>query len=90
VAPACPDVCVIEAETTAPKAAAATATVISEPERRSSMLFPPFFTLAHIPIGKPASTFPGHARLTLAHIPIGKPVSTFPGHARYCCSGSGS
>src|SRR6516165_11357032 len=61
VAPACPDVCVIEAETTAPKAAAATATVISEPERRSSMLFPPFFTLAHVPIGKPVSTFPGHA-----------------------------
>src|SRR3979490_1705292 len=33
-----PDVCVIDAEMTAPRAAAAMATVIIEPERRSSMM----------------------------------------------------
>jgi hypothetical protein len=39
-----------------------------------------FFWFAHVLIGKPVSTFPGHA-LWFAHVLVGKPVSTFPGHA---------
>jgi hypothetical protein len=36
--------------------------------------------VAHVLIGKPVPTFPGHA-LWFAHVLIGKPVPTFPGHA---------
>ena len=34
--------------------------------------------LAHVLVGEPVSTSPGHA---LAHVLVGEPVSTSPGHA---------